>query len=215
MEIQTAVERLKAQLPLKARQDNLPARLKAMHICVLNSLINNGYPPTIQELKKVLGQESVKEALLRLASDDLIVLDTKGHLPLGAYPVTAERTPHKITVNGFHIYAMCALDAVSVAPVFDKEVIIESICHSSQLPVNIHMQGSELLDVEPTPDVTIGIRWQMPSTVAAHSMCLEMVFFKDRLTAESWQKKDPENISLFTLPEAVAFGTAFFLPLLS
>jgi mercuric reductase len=66
----------------------------------------------------------------------------------------------------------------------------------------------------PSAEVTVGIRWQMPSAVAAHSMCMEMVFLKDRQTAEAWQNGDTENISLFSLPEAVAFGETFFLPLM-
>jgi hypothetical protein len=43
---------------------------------------------------------------------------------------------------------------------------------------------------------------------------MEMVFLKDRQTAEEWQDGDTENVSLFTLPEAVEFGKRFFLPLL-
>jgi mercuric reductase len=77
------------------------------------------------------------------------------------------------------------------------------------------MQGSDILAVQPTADVIVGIRWQMPTAVAAHSMCMEMVFLKDRPTAEAWQAEDKENISLFSLPEAVVFGKAFFSPLLS
>jgi hypothetical protein len=77
------------------------------------------------------------------------------------------------------------------------------------------MQGSSILEVQPGADVTVGIRWQMPSAVAAHSMCMQMVFLKDRQTAQAWQHGDTDNISLFTLPEAVMFGKGFFLPLLN
>ena len=142
------------------------------------------------------------------------ILDAEGKRPLGAYPVTSERTPHKITVHGHSIHAMCALDAVSVAPMFDEDVVIESSCHVSKTPIIIHMHGNDILEVQPGADVTIGICWQMPSAVAAHSMCMQMVFLKDRQTALAWQQGDTENISLFSLPDAVAFGKAFFLPLL-
>jgi len=191
----------------------LSTELKAAHQSVLLSLVNNGRPPTIDELEVFLG-DSYGDSLQTLAPDDLVVLNGEGTQPVGAYPVTSEITPHKITVNGKVIYAMCALDAVSVGPMFDVSVTIESRCHVSQTPITICMQGSELLETQPASDIIIGVRWQMPSAVAAHSMCLEMVFFSDRQSSQSWKDADNNNISLFTLTEAVEFGKAFFLPLL-
>ena len=196
------------------RQDRLPAQLKAAHQCVLLSLVSKGRPPTIDELRIILGDNSYMESVRKLAVEDLVVLNKEGTQPAGAYPVTSEITPHKITVYAHTIYAMCALDALSVAPMFAVSVTIESRCHVSQTPIIIRMQGSELLDTQPSPDIMVGIRWQMPSAVAAHSMCLEMVFLKDRQTAQAWQETDMINISLFSLAEAVEFGKAFFLPLL-
>lgn len=214
MNIQSAVDRLNSQLPLKTRQDQLPAVLKAAHQNVLYSMAKSGRPPSLEELAQQLGIENIAAALQRLGSDDLVVLDAEGNQPLGAYPITNEQTPHKISINGHTIYAMCALDAVSVAPMFETKVQIDSSCHVSNTPISIRMQGSDILEALPSEQVTVGIRWQMPSEVAAHSMCMEMVFLKDRQTAQAWQDGDIENISLFTLPEAVAFGQAFFMPLL-
>ncbi|UCE90277.1 MAG: alkylmercury lyase family protein [Pseudomonadota bacterium] len=214
MDISAALERLNSQLPLKARQDALPSVLKATHQSVLYSLAERGRPPTMDELEVALGMGKVEAALQRLGADDLIVLDAEGKQLVGAYPVTLEQTPHKISVNGNSIHAMCALDAVSVAPMFDAKVTIDSTCHVSATPITVAMQGREIVDVKPTAEVTVGIRWRMPSAVAAHSMCMEMVFLKDRRTVQAWLNGDTENIALFTLPEAVAFGTAFFRPLL-
>jgi mercuric reductase len=109
---------------------------------------------------------------------------------------------------------MCALDAVSVAPMFDTNVVIESECRVTKTPITIRMHGSKILEAIPTPGIIIGIRWQMPSGAAAHSMCMEMVFLKDSKTAKDWQGGDVDNSSLFSLPDAVEFGKAFFLPLL-
>ena len=214
MNFETALAHLQSLLPLKARQDQLPATLKAVHRYVLEGLVSQGCPPGAEELTALLGGEKLDAALQRLGAEDLVVLDADNKLPLGAYPLTSEITPHKISVNGHRIYAMCALDAVSVAPMFHTDVVIESSCEVSKIPIRIHMSGRDVIDVLPGVEVTIGIRWHMPSAVAAHSMCMQMVFLKDRRTALSWRRGDQANISLFTLPEAVAFGEAFFLPLL-
>ena len=213
MNITAAVNRLNTQLPLKARQDELTVALKTVHQTVLMTLVAKGRVPELEELKSILGND-VEEGIRRLGTDDLLVLDSQGVLPVGAYPLTIENTPHQISLNGHTIHAMCALDAVSVAPMFGTDVTIESSCHVSHTPILIRMRDSDILEVVPSTDVTVGIRWQKPSAVAAHSMCMEMVFLKDSKTAEVWQEDDIENISLFTLPEAVAFGKAFFLPLL-
>jgi len=62
------------------------------------------------------------------------------------------------------------------------------------------IRHSTILDVQPT-------------AMVAHSICMEMVWLKDRPGAEVWQGGDTEEISLFTLSEAVAFSKVFFLPL--
>lgn len=215
MDIKSAVDRLNSQLPLKARQDKLPRSLKKVHQDMLYSMVKLGRTVSYDELVKQLGKENIESGLKSLATEDLIVLDEENQQPLGAYPVTLEHTSHKITVNGHTIHAMCALDAVSVAPMFGTEVQIDSVCHVSVSPILIRMRGNEIYDAQPSAEVTVGIRWQMPINVAAHSMCREMVFLKDRRTAESWQNKDTGNISLFTLPDAAEFGSLFFLPLLN
>lgn len=213
MQTQLAVERLSSQLPLKYRQQQLPAALKVVHLQILYTLIKEGRVPEKKDLQEILGDESIMDALQYLGQNDLVVLDKNGYV-IGAYPVTLESTPHNIEINGHHIYAMCALDAVSVAPMFNMEVTIRSVCHLSQTPIYIKMHTDKISAVQPETDVTVGVRWQMPTNVAAHSMCTEMVFFKDRDTAEAWQKDDVTTITLFTLHEALAFGKAFFLPLL-
>lgn len=214
MGIDDALARLNSQLPLKARQDRLPVELKHLHQWVLRFLSSHGRVPYPTELKAEWGEMDIASALQRLAADDLVVLDAKGEHLVGAYPLTSEVTPHRISLNGRSLYAMCALDAVAVAPLFDSEVKIASTCHVTKTPIQILMRASEVIDVRPTADVIVGIRWQMPTAVAAYSMCLQMVFLKDSHVARDWQQNDADNISLFALPDAVAFGKAFFRPLL-
>lgn len=214
MNIQSAVDRLNSQLPLKARQDLLTPTHKKLHQAILQSLARQGTPPTQDEMAGIVGEVQVATALHTLGAQDLVVLNTAGTEVVGAYPLTTEVTPHQLSIGSRTIYAMCALDAVAVAPMFATEVMITSQCHVSGDPIQIHMRGSEVIDSNPT-EVMIGIRWKMPSGVAAHSMCTEMVFLKDTNTARQWQGDEQESISLFTLSEAIAFGMAFFMPLLN
>ncbi len=109
---------------------------------------------------------------------------------------------------------MCALDALSVAPVFDEVVGIESSCHVSGERVLIQMQGDMLTETAASAGVLIGIRWQQPVAVAARSLCMEMVFLRDRAAAEAWRQAVSSDVSLYSLPEAVAFASQYFRPLL-
>jgi len=214
-DIQLALDRLNSRLPLKMRQDALPPGLKCLHRYILTTLAMQGRPPVSEELVQACPGTAVLDSLRRLSADDLIVLDQARDRVLGAYPLTSEITPHKVSLYQHSLFAMCALDAVSIAPMFNADVSIASHCHVTQTPLAIHMRSSEILSVSPSSEIMIGIRWQMPSAVAAHSMCLQMVFLKDRPTAEAWQNGDQEHVSLFSLAQAVEFGSAFFVPLLT
>jgi len=214
MDIKQAVARLNSQLPLKLRQDELSPKFKATHQCVLQSLVNIGQPPTQVAMEQLLGKDNVDYSIQRLANIDLVVLDADGKILVGAYPLTIEQTPHRMIVNGHIIYAMCALDAVSVAPMFNLEVQIESSCYVTQNAISINMRDNEIINVRPSSGIRVGVRWQMPTGTAAHSMCLEMVFLLNEQVALLWQNGNTESMSLFTLQEAIAFGSEFFAPLL-
>ena len=45
------------------------------------------------------------------------------------------------------------------------------------------MKGFEILGSESSSNIRVGVRWQMPTGAAAHSMCLEMVFLLDEQVA--------------------------------
>jgi len=209
-----ALQRLNSLLPLKIRQSALPSKLLSLHRATLTSLADRGRPPDREELHELLAGSDVDAALRRLADDDLVVLNTTGNSIAGAYPMTTEKTRHYLIVNKQPVNAMCALDALSVGPMFNAEVAISSECHVTGTAINIRMQGEALLEVKPSRDVHVGVRWQNPSACAAHSICLEMVFLKDQPTALEWQAGDRDNTSLFNLQDAVSFGSGFFVPLL-
>jgi mercuric reductase len=228
-----ALQRLNDLLPLKKRQQALPKPLASIHRMVLRSLAEQGRAPTTEEIAAVLGSRaSALDALAVLSSNDLIVLDTpvvKDELSrrlslknpegkiIGAYPMTTEKTPHRVLVGGKggkEIHAMCAVDALAISQMFGVESCIDSKCQATGEAIYICQKGREILAARPSADIRVGIRWQHFTTCAAHTLCTEMVFLKDAATAANWKAKDPEAIELFTLPEAVEYAAAFFLPLL-
>ncbi len=210
-----AVQRLNSQLPLKDRHDRLSEPLKALHREVIKSLVMHARPLTRPEVAALVGEGEVDAAIARLGKDDLVVLSKDQRQIVGAYPVTSEATPHEVHVNGQILYAMCALDALAVSPMYEVPVEIRSRCRVSGDTVCITQDGMRIMEARP-PTVRVGVRWQMPSgDHAAHSMCMEMVFLRDDATAAAWHGGDLDHHSVFTLDEAIPFGARFFKPLLA
>lgn len=208
-----SVFRLNQLLPLKARQDRLPPELRELHRAVIRSLVMRGRPPAREEIAERVGPHQVDAALTRLGADDLVVLSKDRRDVVGAYPVTIENTPHQLRVNGQAIHAMCALDALSVGPMFGVPLTIESRCRVTDSAIHIEQAGERIILACPQT-VRVGVRWHAPSGSAARSLCMEMIFLRGEEAAERWHGGDLENHSLFNLEQAVAFGGRYFRPLL-
>src|SRR5262245_57001160 len=67
------------------------------------------------------------QALATLARHDLVHADESGR-PLVAYPFSAEPRGHRVCIDGKHrVQAMCAIDALGIAPML--ELPIEIVSH--------------------------------------------------------------------------------------
>jgi mercuric reductase len=209
-DIQDAVDRLEGQLPLQRRQRELPPGIADAHRAILRSFAATGRPPGRNLIERIAGIEATT-VIGRLAAGDLIVV-TDGRI-VGAYPFSLTPTPHLLSMDALQVHAMCALDAVAVAPVFDLEVVTNSQCAVSGSPIRLH-QLAEAVEASEPEGLRIGVRWQEPDGCAAQSMCREMVFLSDGATAEHWRGPQPDAAGIFDLSQAIEFGTRFFGPLL-
>ena len=108
MDIEAGLNKLNSLLPLKARQNLLSPELKALHQKILRNFADKG-----QALDSVEPQQ-----LEALNKDDLVVLDEKTKILTGAYPFSMEKKIHHVELKNAELYAMCAFDAISIAPVF-------------------------------------------------------------------------------------------------
>ena len=228
------LNRLQALLPFKKRQMALAPPLRYVHRFILKTLARTGRPPKQAEIAAILGsKEPPVNALARLGASDLVVLSVpvvrdeaagQAAVPenvevVGAYPMTAETTAHKVVLGGHAVHAMCAVDALAISSMFWEETLgqatwIESKCHVTSAPIRIFLRGAKVIEANPSSEVRVGIHWQSFSTCAAHTLCTEMVFLRDAATAERWRASDPSSIDILTISEAIELGAAFFVPLL-
>ena len=209
-----ALNRLTGNLPLKARQDACSTQVKELHQQVIRSFVDKGRILTREEMAHCVSD--LEEAVNVLKERDMVVFAEDGE-PLGAYPFTMEAREHSVQVNGHQVYAMCALDALAVAPMFGLETQIASRCRVTGDPVSIPMSGNTILNPDEAGDIHFGIIWGAANadSCCADSLCMEMMFLRDSEIARQWLADDPKNREVFTLQEAVEFGGRFFSPLVS
>ncbi|MBE9516761.1 MAG: alkylmercury lyase family protein [Proteobacteria bacterium] len=202
-EVSKVLSRLGALLPLSSRIASLTDQQRQCYQSVCYGLLARAIP--------IILEGPALEDVQQLAELDLVVLDSENEQVLGAYPVTTEVTPHHLGIGSRDLYAMCAFDAVSIAPLLKQRVEIESVCAVSKDVVSLVQEGSRVLACS-SDDLHIGIGWQDTNACAAHSLCRDMVFLASRELAEQWQQG--RTASILTLAQAIEAGSQFFAPVL-
>jgi hypothetical protein len=205
------VSRLTGVLPLADRQAALSPQLQHLHRAFLRSLVERGRPLTHAEVTTLAPGGDATAALWALAADDLIVLDQLGN-PVGAYPLTVQQTPHRVQIGGTGIFAMCAFDAVAVAPAFEQKTIVRSRCPITGDDVVVEQDGTTLFSARPSGDIQVGVWWRDPGSCAARNFCPGVVFLADRPAALKWQAGDPKNREFAGIKDAIEAAAAFFKP---
>jgi mercuric reductase len=185
---------------------------------VLRLYAEQGRAPTLDSLAAAaqLAISDLRLQLARLKQRDLIVLSADGERILGAYPFTDRVTGHRITLDGRSVNAMCAVDALGVGAMLQRDIQIDSRClHSgSAIRITTRDDGRLLADVQPrTTVVWLGLRYE--GGAAAFSLCTVTAFFRTDDDLDAW-RKDPQHAEQrgvrLTPNEALEAGRAIFQP---
>lgn len=208
--ISEALRRLDAILPLLAGLRSLDDEDARLYCSLLDSYATRGRALNRIEIAGMVADAG--RSLDKLVQSKLIVLDAEGD-PAGAYPFTSEQREHRVQINGITAHCMCALDALSVSPMFGRDTAIDSRCRVTGQAIHIRQNGTSLTDG--TLDACFGIDWGAASgdSSCAESLCLEMMFLADGETAARWLSESPDTREIFDLQSAVQFAAAFFVPL--
>jgi hypothetical protein len=210
--LEKAMQRLRRILPLKERQEECSKEIRELHQHVLRSFVTRGRILTREEMAQRVS--NLEDAINVLRDSELMVF-SEGGMPVGAYPFTMEVREHKVRVNRHQVYAMCALDALAVSPMFGMKTHIASRCRITGDPVNIQQSGKTIENPDEAGDFHLGIAWGAAKADAccADSLCMEMMYLRDGKIARHWLAEDLGSREIFTLPEAVEFAAEFFVPL--
>lgn len=189
-----------------------------LRTALLRLYSEQGQAPTLAVLA---GQAGLSEAEVRplledLRRRDLAVLD--GDRIIGAYPFTDSDTGHLVRLDARSVNAMCAVDALGIAAMLDRDVTITSHCRHCATPIQVmtRERGRAVADIAPhTAVVWLSVRYE--GGCAANSLCATTAFFcsDEHLSAWRRERRADEPGFRLSIEEALEAGRAIFGPSLA
>jgi Alkylmercury lyase len=193
------------------RRARLSDAERELYFWILRRFATDGRPSNVdvRAAAERLGLEA-DSALETLAREDLVLRGADGEITV-AYPFSGRPTTHRVRFPGGHeVDAMCAIDALGIAPMFAQPIEIES-----RDPVS----GDEILArvaphgaAEWWPESAVVVAGAIRSDSGACSSCCPVLnFFVSAASAERWlaQHRDVHG-TVISMHEATAAGRAVF-----
>jgi hypothetical protein len=163
-----------------------------------------------------LGDDETRRLISDLAEHDLVGLDGAASAITYAYPLTVQKTEHRINLSGQVLYALCAVDALGVGAMYGTDVIIESSCRRCRAEVAIHTAEQGTVMAEGRPSGAMVWYDLAYDRKAATSCCPSIAFFCGAQHLREWRSDEGAKRLGYalTLDEAFEVGRALFGPLL-
>jgi mercury(II) reductase len=189
-----------------------------VRVALLELYSEDGRAPTTGALAERAGlnETSVRTLLEQLRRRDLVVLD--GDRIVGSYPFTDRDAGYRVTLDGRVLNAMCAVDALGIGAMTDRDITIASRCRhcGAQIRIATRDQGRALAQIEPRT----AVMWQSvryEGACAANSLCATTAFFCSDDHLSAWRREQAADEAGFRLSveEGLEAGRALFGPSLA
>lgn len=212
--------RAESMLGWRLSQARLEPREEAVRQYILTQYPLLGRAPTCQEMTAALGfngPAEVRAILERLHELDLLYLDPVSHEIRLAYPFSTVPTKHLVWFLDWAaakpVYAACAVDALGIPSMVNRDLSIESSCAYCEMPVVIKVRDRRIATCAPIETVVwVGTAY---SGHACTSVCPTIDFFCSSAHAAAWWQARPhESGSVLSLGEALYLGKGIFQDLL-
>jgi hypothetical protein len=194
-----------------ARRARLSEREQAFYFWILRRFAAGGRPSAAETRTQAERLDLEPDrALATLAREDLIHLGEDGEIAV-AYPFSGRATAHRVRFDGEReAYAMCAIDALGIAPMFEQPIEISS---------QDALSGEEVCG-RLTPDGNG--EWQPETAVVVcgvidrqgdsfRGCCPVLNFFATAENAQRWLAQHPDvRGDVVSIADATAAGLAVF-----
>ena len=193
----------------------LTAEEDRVRVTLLRMYAESGRAPSIADLARQveMNLQELEALLANLQSRDVIVRDTNSGAIIAAYPFAEGDTGYQVDLGAQTLRAMCAIDALGIGAMFERDVCIRSSCSlcGTSIEVATLNRGKELAYWTPeTVIVWSGIRYE--DGCAANSLCKVLAFFCSDAHLASWRHTQTDGAPGFRLSmeEGLEAGRALF-----
>jgi hypothetical protein len=194
-----------------ARHARLSEPERELYFWILRRFATSGRPSSAETRAAAerLGLEA-GSALVALARVDLVHLGPDNEIAVG-YPFSGRPTAHRVRFPGGHeADAMCAIDALGIAPMRGEAIEIEprDPVSSAEIRARVAPDGSAAW----SPDSAVVVAGAMVAGGdSCQGCCPVLNFFVSPATAERWLSKHPQvRGTVISMREAAAAGRAVF-----
>lgn len=200
------VEELRETVRLDEKIAELNEVEQAVWRAVLRAFAERGHAPDRVELGSLVpGRPDTIASVLRdLAAKDIIVLDDTTGGIVAAYPFSARPTPHRVTLDGREVYALCAIDALGIAGMLKRPIQIDSTCAhcGARVSLAVTADGETITEAEPSSTLVWAGVAVAGQGCCAVILCPEINFFCSPSHLEAWRQGhlDVEGEALGLLP---------------
>jgi hypothetical protein len=145
----------------------------------------------------------------KLAAEDLVHFDGDGEITV-AYPFSRRPTRHRVRIEGHTVFAMCAIDALGMAPMFERAIVIESSDPVTNAEIGVWLQPDGTGTWQPNEAVVV--TGHACSDGAAFKRCCQVLnFFASPGNADRYLSEHEDVCGVpITVPQAIEVGRTIF-----
>lgn len=160
---------------------------------IFEAVLESGKAPSVTVLQKVLKTYRLRivRTIGKLEEKDRLVREKETGEIVSVYPLSLVPTEHQVIMEGEKkLFANCALDALSIPHMFNKNAEIISQCHTCKETVTITIINGEIAS-KSHPNIYV---WN-PTHVerpAAALCCPFINFFCSEEHIEAWKSENPQ-----------------------
>jgi hypothetical protein len=183
---------------------------RSLYFWILRHFAENGRPPAEETRKAAerLGLDADR-VLETLATQDLVHADPKGEIVV-AYPFSGRPTEHRVRFpDGHEVHAMCAIDALGMAPMLEQsiEIVSSDPLTGQDIEVGLEPDGTGSWQ----PQEAVVVCGASGNGESCSSCCPVLNFFASRENGERWLEVRPGVRGyVMTMGEAIDAGRAVF-----
>ena len=186
---------------------------RRLHRSLIEAVLATGAVPSTGDLAARLetSEGVVISRLAALAVADYLALDGSGRV-VCLYPFSVVPTPHVVAIDGKPRYAMCAIDALGIPAMLDRELDVAGRCAVCNAPITLRVRPGTIVAATPPGAMVVARRDEAEPAFAA--CCPFTVFTCGQKHAERFAHRITSARRL-ALAEALAHAETIFANLLA